>query len=139
MKGKIYRLAYELKKTKIKVKYPLGVTDECETGETLGQGTNEGAIFSAANLDCGIREQFANSTDEVMYEDLRLGPCIFQDDIAIFSFSLVAAQAGNNRIESKLLHFNLDKCCVIVFEKKREKEDLKNLFFFAPYNFLARE
>ena len=42
VRGKLYRLLYELNKdTLIKVRTPVGDTDEKETGAGLGQGTIE--------------------------------------------------------------------------------------------------
>ena len=46
VRGKTYRLLFEMnKETTIKVKTPLGETEEAETGAHLGQGTVEGAIL----------------------------------------------------------------------------------------------
>ena len=57
IKGKLYRLIYELNcDTIIKVQTPVGYTEERETGETVGQGTNEGALISAANIDGGVKD-----------------------------------------------------------------------------------
>ena len=51
-RGKLYRLLYELNKnTIVKVKTAVGDTDEEDTGEGLGQGTNEGALISASSID----------------------------------------------------------------------------------------
>ena len=59
VKGKIYRLLFELnKKARIKVKTPVGVSDSSETNPLVSQGTSEGAIVSAVNLDNGMAEYF---------------------------------------------------------------------------------
>ena len=59
VRGKIYRLVYQLNKdTEVCVKTPVGVTDFEEVGKGLGQGTNEGAVIRAVNLDGGIKESF---------------------------------------------------------------------------------
>ena len=39
------------KDTKIKVRTAIGETEEKDTGENIGQGTLEGAVISAANID----------------------------------------------------------------------------------------
>ena len=47
VKGKAYRLLFELnKETIIRVKTPLGETEEYNTGSGLGHGTVEGGILS---------------------------------------------------------------------------------------------
>ena len=52
MKGKSYRLLFELnKETTIKVRTPLGETAEANTGAGLGQGTVEDAVLSSNNID----------------------------------------------------------------------------------------
>ena len=62
IKGKLYRLTYLLNKdTLISVKTSVGRTEFTDVGETLGQGTNEGAIASAVNLDGGVKENFESS------------------------------------------------------------------------------
>ena len=42
------------KETEIRVKTPIGHTDYCNVGETLGQGTSESGIISATNLDVSV-------------------------------------------------------------------------------------
>ena len=66
IRGKIYRLMYELNKnTVISVKTPVGLTEECDTGEGVAQGSVEGAVVSAVSLGEGIRYFFKGSCDEV--------------------------------------------------------------------------
>ena len=82
IKGKLYRLTYELNKnTEISVKTAVGSTESKDVGETVGQGTNEGAVVSSVNLDFGVRENFEDSDKEVVYSGLKLGPCLFQSDV----------------------------------------------------------
>ena len=51
LRGKLYRLLYARKKnTRIRVQTPPGLTDACDTGQGLRQGTTEGAIASAPLL-----------------------------------------------------------------------------------------
>ena len=46
VRGKLYRLIFNLNKdTEICVKTPVGATEYIDVGESLGQGTNEGAII----------------------------------------------------------------------------------------------
>ena len=86
VQGKVYRLLYEMNRdTVVKVKTPVGDTDEAETGEGLGQGTIVGAILSAANLGQGVEKYFHDSENEVFYGQVRLQPMLFQDDVARLS------------------------------------------------------
>ena len=62
IRGKLYRLIFQMnKETIIKVQTPVGLTESVNTGEGVGQGTLEGAIISAVNLDNGVREYFRDS------------------------------------------------------------------------------
>ena len=122
------------KDTEISVKTPVGPSKSTVVSEGLGQGTNESAIISAANLSGGVTEQFANSNTEVSYTDrLMLGPWMYIDDVARLDESLEAAQDGNDRMqemaERKLLDFSAP-------------EPLSGLFwttFFAPPPFSAKQ
>ena len=61
IEGKItaYRLLYEMNKnTRISVHIPVGVTEEKDTGEGLGQGTLDGAVVSAVNIDNEVNGLF---------------------------------------------------------------------------------
>jgi hypothetical protein len=118
VQGKLYRLLYEMNKnTKISVQTPVGLTDECDTGEGVGQGTLEGAIVSAVNLDSGVNDFFHDSEYEVNYGGVDLQPLLFQDDVARLSADLAAVQMGNNKMETlaetKLLNYNLEKSCLL--------------------------
>ena len=77
--GKLYRLLYHMNEnTRIVVQTPVGLTSECEVGETLGQGTVEGAVASAVSLDNGVRDFFDDSEDKVYYHGIKLNPFLFQ-------------------------------------------------------------
>lgn len=130
--GKLYRLLYTMNENvRIKVHTPVGPTEQADTGETLGQGSVEGAVASAVNIDNGVHDFFKNSENEVYYLGLKLGPLIFQDDVARLSLDLHSAQSGNVRMrsvaESKLLDFNVGKSCFVVFGSKTRSEILNKL------------
>ena len=101
------------KDTKISVKTAVGLSREIETGENIGQGTTEGAILSAANVDYTINKLFRTSTAELSYGSEQLLPLLFQDDICRVATRIDDAQKGNDILETimelKLLDFNLDK------------------------------
>ena len=139
IKGKLYRLLYNLNKdTKIKVKTTLDTSEEAETGENIGQGTNEGAIMSAASIDYSVNQFFRSSTNEISYAGERLQPLIFQDDICRLSLSVESAQSGNEKlesiIESKLLDFNVEKSVFLVMGPKNAKKQLTNELKKKPLN-----
>ena len=131
VKGKLYRLIYNMNKaTKITVQTPVGLTEEQNTGESVGQGTLEGAIISAVNLDNGVQDYFGDSSDEMSYFGLRLGPLLFQDDVARLAADTHSVQSANIRMESlaesKVLDFNLQKSCFMVFGDVKCKERVEN-------------
>ena len=65
VRGKLYRLLFEMNEnTKISVLTPVGMTEEKDTGEGVGQGTLEGALVSAVNLDNGVNDFFYDSEYE---------------------------------------------------------------------------
>ena len=126
LRGKLYRLIYILNKnTKISVCTAVGNSEYANTGENIGQGSIEGAIISAANIDYSVNEYFKESTDELSYGQVRIQPLLFQDDITRISTGIREAQAGNIKMErlmeTKLLDFNLDKSGAIVFGSKKAK------------------
>ena len=95
---------------RIRVQTAVGLTDSEDTGESVGQGTVEGALISAVNLDNGVNDFFANDDEEVSYGNVILRPLIFQDDVAKLSVDRQSAQSANDKmeamIETKLLDFN---------------------------------
>ena len=137
VKGKVYRLLYEMNKdTRISVRTSVGITEQRETGEGWGQGTIEGAICSAVNLDNGVRDFFVSSECEVSYGDLALSPLLFQDDVARVCLDPLSAQSGNDRMEAmaetKLLDFNTDKSCIIIIGRGKTRKQLENDFSKTP-------
>ena len=78
VRGKIYRLLHELNKdTRITVRTTVGDSEKRNTGENWDQGTIEGAIASAKNLDGGVNDFFQSSTSEFFFSSLRLQPILF--------------------------------------------------------------
>ena len=129
IKGKLYRLLYNLNKnTRISVLTPVGVSEECDTGETVGQGTLEGAVISAVSLDKGVEDYFGGSEDEVCYAGLRLQPLLFQDDISRLANDPASLQAGNDRLEvmaeTKLLDLNLEKSGYMIVGKNKASQQI---------------
>jgi hypothetical protein len=135
--GKLYRLLYTMNKnTRISVQTPVGTTDERDTGEGVGQGTLEGALVSAVNLDSGVNEHFHDSEYEISYGQTTLQPILFQDDVARLSLDLESVQMGNNKMEamaeSKLLNYNLDKSCFIVMGNKKTRQVIHTQLETSP-------
>ena len=71
---------------------------------------------------------FKDSIDELSYGVTRIQPLLIQDDISRVATNVLAAQKGNNQMESvmetKLLDFNLDKSCYIVIGNEKSKKKL---------------
>ena len=124
------------KDTRISVRTPLGDTEYRDTGEGWGQGTIEGAVCSAVNLDNGIRDFFQFNEYEISYGDFLLSPAIFQDDVSRVCLDPVSAQFGNDKMEAvaetKLLDFNTDKSCFIIICKGKAKQEMQNQFSINP-------
>ena len=137
VQGKLYRLLYMMNKnTIIRVKTGVGMTEEQETGENIGQGTGEGAIISAANIADGVANAFRHSPNEISYGEEDLKPLLFQDDISRMCESVEAAQCGNELVthvmESKLLDFNIDKSCYMVVGNPKWKVGIMKSLESSP-------
>ena len=144
IRGKLYRLLFNMNKnTRIRVQTPVGLTEECDTGEGVGQGTLEGALVSAVNLDSGVNDFFCDSEYEVNYGDVALQPILFQDDVARLSTSLESVQMGNNKMESlaetKLLNFNLDKSCFVVIGNEKSRRMIHDQLLDNPLILCGKE
>ena len=117
------------KKIRISVQTPVGITHEENTGEGVGQGTLEGAIVSAVNLDTGVSEFFHNSEHEVGYGNVVINPLLYQDDVARLSLDLKSVQIGNDKMEAvaerKLLNYNLEKSCFTVIGSKKTRAKMQ--------------
>ena len=140
VQGKLYRLWYKLNKnTRIAVKTGVGLSDERDTGETLGQGTVGGALASALNIDEEINAYFEDSPAEISYGSTRLQPVSFQDDILRVCDDRDAAQEGFNRFEavfkSKLLHIHPKKSCFLVFGRGKTKKMIENEISMRPLSY----
>ena len=102
--------------TEIAVKTASGVT------ETIVQGTAGGALVSQANLDSGLEEYFHDSKEELYYEDVRLQPLAYQNDILKGSKDAKDAQVGNIRLAAMLkgkgLEAHPEKTCFIICDSK---------------------
>ena len=68
IRGKLYKLIYELNKNNIiKIRTPVGTTDGFKTGENVTQGSVGGGLISSLNLDIPIFKCFQNSEHEAVY------------------------------------------------------------------------
>ena len=65
----------------------------------------------ANNMANGVEEAFRDSTKEIKFEELKLAPLVFLDDIARMGEDRDSAQDANHRMEemadSKQLSFNI--------------------------------
>ena len=144
VQGKLYRLLYLMNRNvRIQVQTPVGPTSKMDTGETLGQGSVEGAVASAVNLANGVRDFFDRSEDEICYHGLELGPLLFQDDVARLSLDRLSTQSGNERMrnvaETKLLSFNSEKSCFVIFGSERRRQELMKDLYHSPLLLSGKE
>jgi hypothetical protein len=144
VKGKLYRLLFEMNSnTKISIQTPVGITDESDTGEGVGQGTLEGALVSAVNLDSGVNDFFCDSEYEVNYGEVVIQPLLYQDDVARLSMDLESVQMGNNKMEAladtKLLDYNLDKSCFVVIGKEKPRKVILDQLQSCPIQLCGGE
>ena len=61
---------------------------------------------------------------------------LFQDDVARLSLDISSAQAGNERMrnvaETKLLNFNTEKSCFVIFGSDRRRRELMKDLSHSP-------
>jgi hypothetical protein len=128
------RLWYKLnERPRIQVRTGVGMSEECEVGAVLGQGTLGGALISQAVLDDGVTEQFQpGGGDELEYGSVPLAPVMFQDDLAHGARELegarIASKKVNRVIKERGLELNEDKSvCIVVGSKKQRAEATKEM------------
>ena len=137
IKGKLYRLIYELNKNNlIQIKTSVGTTSNFQTGENVTQGSVGGGLISSINLDIPIRTFFKESLHEVKYGDIMMGPIIYQDDLARLAGNVVDAQAGIAKVEAcmktKMLDLHDEKSCFLVVGKGKFLNQVKNDLQMSP-------
>ena len=130
IRGKLYRLLFQMnKKIKIKVKTPVGETEEKEAGPTLAQGSVDAAILSSNSIANGVEEAFDDSEKEMMYKELEIHPLSFMDDVERMADNIESAQEGNQRmeklVEEKLLSFNMKKSNYILIGSKNARTTIQ--------------
>ena len=82
MKGKSYRLIYQLNKNiRVKIKTPVGVTQSQDTGPGLAQGSVEAAVISSVNINNGVDVALNSSDGIVNYCNVPIPNQTFMDDI----------------------------------------------------------
>ena len=138
---KVYRAWYLMnKRTRIAVKTGLGMTEEADVGEVVGQGTVGGALTSQLNVDLGINRYFSGSIDELHYGTIRLQPMVFQDDVARLVGDVMSAQAGNHKLsfvmKEKQLKVHPDKTGFIAigsgeYQNRIAKEVIESPIMFG--------
>ena len=127
---KAYRTWFLLnQKTRISVKTGVGMTEECDVGEVVGQGTMGGALVSQLNVDRGVGDYFEGSKDEATYGSIRLQPLSFQDDILRIATDVMSARVGNIKLsslmEDKQLECHPDKTGFVMMGSRKFKEDIR--------------
>ena len=137
VKGKLYRLVYELnKKTNVKVRTAVGDSEERVIDDIVAQGSKEAGLISSQSLSKGVEDFFSTSECEVSYASLPLLPQSYQDDLARLCMDPQSAQLGNDRFEHladyKSLTYNLKKSFIIIMGNKKAREKLITEFEEHP-------
>ena len=131
VRNKPYRLLFEMnRKRMIKVQTAVGDSEEEEVAEGLGQGGLDSAILSAGSIGNGTEDFFGRSEQEIYYEDLRLQPTAFQDDLMRTSETIDDVRAEISKFEAmantNLLSFNSSKSALVVLGPKKLRESKIN-------------
>ena len=132
IRGKIYRLLYELNRNvRITVQTPVGPTESKDIGPAVTQGGIDAPISSANNMANGVEEAFKDSKNEAKYKELALAPLVFLDDVGRMGDDRESAQEANNRmecmVESKQLSINLEKSCFMIFGNKKARKKQRKI------------
>ena len=70
IRGKLYRLIFSMNQNiRIKVKTAVDETESEDIGQGVRQGTVDGAILSAVNLDNGVKEEFHKHNESIEDEN----------------------------------------------------------------------
>ena len=100
VKGKVYRLIYELNKNaRIKIKTPVGTSQSEDTGPQVTQGSVGAATISSVSIGNDVSDSFVHSDVEVVYGQIKLGPQLFMDDIARMAENIQSVQYANKLME----------------------------------------
>ena len=76
--GKLYRIILEMnRKTILKVKTGVGMSESAELGENITQGSVGGALMSTANLDYTVNNLFKTSQYEISYSHVRFNTATY--------------------------------------------------------------
>ena len=137
---KAYRTWYLLnQKTRIRINTSVGMTEEHDVGEVVGQGTIGGALVSQLNVDMGLDEYFKGSKDEATYGSIRLQPMAFQDDIMRIAKDVKSASVGNIKLsclmEDKQLKCHPDKTGFVVMGSSKNREEIREQVKETPIMF----
>ena len=100
VKGKLYRLLYEMNKnSKITIRTPVGDTEPKDSGPVITQGGIESAIMSSVSIDRGTDVTFAASDCEARYHGLKLAPLRWMVDMLRIGDRVASAQYSSCLIE----------------------------------------
>ena len=113
--------------TKIKVRTGVGESESVEVGGVVGQGTIGGALVSQAVLDEGVKDHFSpGGEDELNYGKVKMGPCMFQDDLIHAATTTLKARVASEKInlvmKKHALKLNKDKSVLIIMGSKAQKK-----------------
>ena len=141
VKGKLYRLIFNMNKNvKIKIRTPVGDSNEANTGPIVTQGSVDSGILSSVSIGNNVEEAFWKENksknndreyknESVLYDSIPLSPLCFMDDCFNMSSTVPRAQQGNDIMEEiinkKGLEFNHDKSNFLVVGNAKGRKKIK--------------
>ena len=129
---KVVRLWHKLNDdTRIRVKTGAGVSSYTSAGAVVGQGTIGGALVSQAVLDEGVSAEFSpGDKNETNYGEVKMGPCIFQDDLIHISKGIKEANEASRKVNAVMKKLNLklnkEKSVALFMDSKKQREEIQS-------------
>ena len=96
----------------------------------MGQGTIGGALVSQAVLDEGVGAEFTpGNKSETNYGEVKMGPCMYQDDLIHVSKDVKEAREASEKINIVMKKLNLclnkEKSVYLVMGSRKQAQDIE--------------
>ena len=116
-----------------------GPTERGEAGPTLGQGGIGGSLVSQRYLDNIVNSFFETSMVEDSYGEVRLQPCLYQDDLVRSSENIEDLRHGNMRLDAAMKEMSLEihpsKSCYLIYGSSKFKQQIEQKMRDDPIMF----
>ena len=125
--------------TTVRVKTPIGMSNERFVGDCVAQGTISAAMVSAINLDRSIVKAFECCNKIFKFGNVKFIPLTYQDDIGDIIDNLQMLNDHAHRIDLMFKRMKLqahkDKSGVIILGRRKFREIMKNDLMNNPIEF----